>query len=311
MPWSRNLAVAVAGATLVFVACHKVPYTGRVQYNVIPDAIMKGVGKSSYQSTLSSSRLEKKGEDHETLVKVGQKISKAAKEPDYEWEFALIDESTINAWCMPGGYIAFYTGILPVLQNEAAMAFVMGHEVGHATARHGSERMSQQLTLLGGLAGLELYMANATELDPKTRGIILGALGVGAEVGLILPFSRTHESEADVIGMMYAANAGYPPSESIPLWDRMGQVSPSSTPAFLSTHPSNENRQENLREWMPQATKKYERNKLTYDTKAKLWDGLPSSGAKDRESSSSGTKDRESSGTRDETPAGKVPPKKK
>ena len=303
MSWNRNLAIGVAGATLVFVACHKVPYTGRVQYNVIPDAIMKGVGQSSYQSTLAGSRLEKKGEDHETLVKVGQKISAAAKEPDYAWEFALIDEETINAWCMPGGYIAFYTGILPVLQNEAGMAFVMGHEVGHATARHGSERMSQQLTLLGGLAGLELYMANATELDAKTRGIILGALGVGAEVGLILPFSRTHESEADVIGMMYAANAGYPPNESVALWDRMGQASPSSTPAFLSTHPSNENRQENLREWMPQANKKFERNKLSYDTKDTLWTGLPSSGAKE----SSGSRDRTSS---EKAPA-KVPPKKK
>src|SRR4051812_22079062 len=107
--WTRKLAVGVAATTLAFVACHKVPYTGRIQYNVIPDAVMRGVGKSSYQSTLSGSSLEKKGEDHSTLVKVGGKISKAAKEPDYAWEFSLIDDETINAWCMPGGYIAFYT----------------------------------------------------------------------------------------------------------------------------------------------------------------------------------------------------------
>lgn len=281
---SRKLAVAVATVTLVLVACHKVPYTGRIQYNIVPEAIMRGVGKSSYQEMLSGVPVEKAGEDHQTLVKVGGKISKAAKQPDYDWSFSLIDEDTINAWCMPGGYIGFYTGILPVLQNEAGMAFVMGHEVGHATAHHGAERMSQQLTLIGGLAGLELYMANATELDKKTRGIILGAVGVGAEVGVLLPFSRTHESEADVIGMMYAASSGYPPNESIALWDRMEQASPSSIPAFLSTHPANDRRQANLREWMPQANKKYERNKLSYDTKQKLWDGLPSSGAKDRAS---------------------------
>jgi predicted Zn-dependent protease len=118
---NRTIACTLAAITLV-VACKKVPYTGRLQYNLIPESIMKGVGKTSYVETLSGADLDKSGPDHDTLVKVGNKISKVAKQPDYEWEFALIDDETINAWCMPGGYIAFYTGILPVLQNEAGMA---------------------------------------------------------------------------------------------------------------------------------------------------------------------------------------------
>lgn len=272
--WLRGFAW-VAGVCAVAVACHKVPYTGRVQYNLIPDSIMRGVGKSSYSSTLSGSTLEKTGSDHDVLVKVGGKISKVANQPNYEWRYSLIDDDkTINAWCMPGGYIAFYTGVLPVLQNEAGMAFVMGHEVGHATAHHGAERMSQQLTMIGGLIGLEAYMATSTNLDVKQQAIILGALGVGTELAVMLPFSRTHESEADVLGLMYMADAGYPPQESIPLWDRMEQASPNSLPVFLSTHPSNAQRQANLKEWMPQANKKYVRNKLTYDTKQVLWPGL-------------------------------------
>ncbi|MEQ1507200.1 MAG: M48 family metallopeptidase [Myxococcota bacterium] len=274
---SRNVALVAGLGALAVVACHKVPYTGRVQYNLVPDSIMRGVGQSSYQSTLSDSKVEKTGEDHDILVKVGNKISKVANQPDYEWKYSLIqDDATINAWCMPGGYIAFYTGILPVLQHEAGMAFVMGHEVGHATAHHGAERLSQQLTLIGGLAGLELYMASSTKIDAKAQAAILAALGVGAELGVILPFSRTHESEADVIGLMYMAQAGYPPKESIPLWDRMSVASPGSIPVFLSTHPSNDARQANLKEWMPQATKKFERSKLPYDTTKVEWAGLGS-----------------------------------
>ncbi len=269
---SRAVALTAAAGALV-VACVKTPYTGRVQYNLIPDSIMRGVGKSSYTSMLSSEKLTKKGEDHTTMNKVGTKISKVADQPKYDWEFSLIDDDeTLNAWALPGGYIAFYTGILPVLDNEAGMAFVMGHEVGHAVAHHGSERMSQSLTMVGGLAGLEIFMANGTSLKPEERAIILGALGVGATVGAILPFSRMHEAEADVIGMMYMAEAGYPPKESVRVWDRMGEATgPSALPAFLGTHPTNEKRQANLNEWMPTATKKYERNKLSYDTRATLW----------------------------------------
>jgi predicted Zn-dependent protease len=273
----KGFATAAAGAALA-LACTKVPYTGRTQYNLVPDSIMNGIGESSYKSMLAESKTVKGG-DRDTLVKVGGKISKVAKKPEYDWQYTLIQDDEINAWCLPGGKIGFYTGILPVLQHEAGMAFVMGHEVGHATAHHGSERLSQSLTLIGGLAGLEIYMANATDLKVKDRAIILGALGVGGTLGILLPFSRMHESEADVIGMMYMASAGFPPAESTDLWHRMELATgKSALPAFLSTHPSNDKRIENLREWLPQAKKRFERNELGYDTTQIVWPGLDTGG---------------------------------
>lgn len=273
---AARVGALLAGVAALAVACHKVEYTGRMQYNLIPDSIMRGIGKSSYASQLSEAKVLKSGSDHEKLVQVGKRISRAADQPKFEWRFNLIDDDeTINAWCLPGGYIAFYSAILPVLRNEAGMAFVMGHEVAHATAHHGAERMSQQLTMIGGLVGLEIFMARETELSPQQRAVILGALGIGTELAVILPFSRSHESEADIIGMMYAAEAGYPPDESIALWDRMDKVSPDGIPTFLSTHPSNDGRQDTLREWMPRARKKFERHQLQYDSKKVLWEGIP------------------------------------
>ena len=223
---------------------------------------------------LADLKVKKKGEDSDTLRKVGKRISNAAKQSKYDWEFSLIKSDEINAWCLPGGYIGFYTGILPVLKNEAGMAFVMGHEVGHATAHHGAERLSQQLTMVGGLVGLELFLRNRTTLKQQDRQLILGALGVGGTVGVLLPFSRMHESEADVVGMMYMSSAGYPPAESIKVWDRMEkETGGSAVPAFLSTHPKSKKRQANQREWLPKARKRYQRNALKRDTLAPLWGG--------------------------------------
>jgi predicted Zn-dependent protease len=266
------LAAAV-GSGALFLACSKVPYTERVQYNLIPAPLMKSIGASTYVSMLAESKIQANGGDVEVLDRVGKRISKAANEPSYDWEFTMIkDDDMVNAWCLPGGKIAFYTGILPALRNEAGMAFVMGHEVAHATANHGSERMSQQLTMLGGLVGLELYLSRNSEMKAEQRAMVLGALGVGATVGIMLPFSRMHESEADVVGMMYMASSGYPPEESIKVWDRMEKVAGGAgVPAFLSTHPSNDKRQDNLREWLPRAKRRYERNALDRDTLENLW----------------------------------------
>lgn len=268
----RPLAFVAAAAALL-VACAKVPYTGRKQYNIIPDSLMRGLGKSTYKSMLSDVRVRKKGENNDVLQKVGRRISRVADQPKYDWQFSLIDSDEINAWCLPGGYIGFYDGILPVLRNEAGMAFVMGHEVGHATAHHGSERLTQQLTLVGGLLGLELWLKDHSKLDGKQRAVVLGALGVGGTLGVLLPFSRMHEAEADVIGMMYMSKAGYPPGESIDVWDRMGKETKGGIklPAFLSTHPTNKKRQQNLKEWMPKARKRYQRNALKADTQQALW----------------------------------------
>ena len=268
----RRVATVLAMSTAVLVACHKIPFTNRLQFNVIPDGIMNSIGKTSYTSQLQGVSLVRGGTDNTTLRKVGEGIAKQANQPKYDWEYALIDEPTINAWCLPGGKIGFYTGILPVLKNEAGMAFVMGHEVGHAVARHGSERMSQQFALIGGLAGLEIYLGSQKKLTPAQQAAVLGAIGLGAEVGVILPFSRAHESEADIIGLMYMAGAGYPPEESIKVWDRMGAATGGrAPPPFLSTHPTNEARQRNLSEWMDNARKRYDRGKLGRDTLETLW----------------------------------------
>ncbi len=265
---ARYLALGV----VLLISCAKVPYTKRAQYNLVPDAIMEQLGKMSYTQALGAEKKIRKGDDAETLKKVGNKIAKSAKEPDYEWEETLIESDEINAWCMPGGKIGFYTGILPVLKNEAGMAFVMGHEVAHATAKHGAERLTQQLTLVGGLAGLAVVLDTQTDLDRNTLAIVMAAVGAGAEVGILLPFSRMHESEADIIGTMYMASAGYPPEEGIKVWDRMSkETGGSGVPTFLSTHPSDDKRQDTIREWLPQAKKRYERNKLPGDTQAAKW----------------------------------------
>ncbi|MFK7930868.1 MAG: M48 family metallopeptidase [Myxococcota bacterium] len=271
-------AIAVG---LTAVACAKVPYTHRRQFNLVPDSIMQGLGASTYTSMLQGKQVQVKGTSSEILDRVGSRISSVANKPSYDWQFRLIQEDTINAWCLPGGYIGFYTGILPVLQNEAGMAFVMGHEVGHATARHGSERMSQQMALVGGMGALELYLSGKSKMSPEQQGLIMGALGLGAQFGVMLPFSRAHEKEADVIGLMYMANAGYPPQESVKVWDRMGAASPSNTPMFMSTHPAPGKRQDKLNEWMESAQKRYARNKLAGNMMQTLWEGgptVPSSG---------------------------------
>ena len=160
-----------------------------------------------------------------------------------------------------------------MVESEAGLAFVMGHEVGHATAHHGAERLSQQLAVLGGLGALYLYLDNKTELSLQQIAVISAAAGVGAEVGYVLPFSRLHEKEADVIGMMYMAKSGYPPQEAPLVWDRMQEATGGDQLSILSTHPSNNDRKKNLNEWMPKAKKRYKRNKgkVTGDSTAQLW----------------------------------------
>lgn len=295
---SSTRVLILAGATAVIAAaCIKVPYTGRRQFNLVPDSIMNGLGADTYTTMLQGQPLRTDGRDATILTRVGQRIAQVAHKPKYDWQFRLIEEDTLNAWCLPGGKIGFYTGILPVLKNEAGMAFVMGHEVGHATARHGSERLSQNLAMVGGLSVLDAYLAGEAKLSDQQRGLVLGALGVGAQVGVMLPFSRKHESEADVIGLMYMASAGYPPEESIVVWDRMGAAAKGPRPpAFLSTHPTNAKRQEVLRDWMDLATKRYQRHRLAGDMQATIWDGS------DLGATSGGTSGKTSTGTK--TPSG-------
>jgi predicted Zn-dependent protease len=298
----RLIAFALVAATLI--ACTKVPITGRRQFNLIPEGLMNDLGTSTYKSMLAEETVAAKGDSNAQITKkVGQGIATAANQKKYDWRFNLIKANdTLNAWCLPGGKIAVYTGILPVAKNEAGLAFIMGHEVGHATAHHGSERLSQQLALLGGLGALYLYLDAKGDLKEKQIATIVAAVGVGAQGAVILPFSRAHEKEADVIGMMYMAKAGYPPTEAPKMWTRMeNHTGGSDVPVFLSTHPSNDQRKANLREWMPQAKKRYKRSRKKANAEKTLWttgDFKTSSKSGGGGSKDSGTKNtKESSGS--------------
>jgi predicted Zn-dependent protease len=198
--------------------------------------------------------------------RVGQRITKAVTDyyasqglsselEGYSWEYNLVDNKEANAWCMPGGKIVVYTGLLPITQNEAALAAVMGHEVSHAIFNHGNERMSQGLTQQLGGAALSIALANQ---PATTQNLFLTAYGVGSQIGVLLPFSRKHELEADRYGLWWTAMAGYNPQEAIALWQRMeSAASGSRPPEFLSTHPNTGNRIEQLRKYMPEALKLY------------------------------------------------------
>ena len=263
----------MAAVFLLSTACSRAPVTHRMQVNAIPEPLMSSLGASAYGEMLRGSTIQREHPDAKTLKRVGKKISRIARRSDYRWRYALIeDDDTINAWCLPGGKIGFYTGILPVLHNEAGMGFVMGHEVGHALAHHSAERVTQQATVLGGLTALHLYLDRNSEMPKAAKDMLLGALGLGIEIGVLLPFSRAHEKEADIIGMMFMARAGYPPEESIQVWSRMNQAHGNNgTPTFLSTHPSHKDRKKNLREWLPAARKRFERNRGNRDTLTPLW----------------------------------------
>lgn len=220
------------------------------------------LGADAYQEMLAEEKLITSGPQYQMVLRIGKRIAQSAKElypdtdaKDFLWEFALIDDpQMVNAWALPGGKCAVYTGLLPVTQDEASLAAVMGHEVAHAILRHGGERMSQNIALQGVLTGAAFSMR---KMDADERGGIMAALGVGAAVGVMLPFSRSHESEADDYGIRLAANAGYDPEAAIGLWQRMGALGGGKPPEWLSTHPSEETRIERLRAAMPEALELY------------------------------------------------------
>jgi predicted Zn-dependent protease len=218
---------------------------GRKSFNLIGDSQMASMGESAYGEVIAKAKSEghllaKGTQRYEMVERIGRRIA-AVSGADFKWEFNVIDEpKTVNAFCLPGGKIAVYTGILPVAKTEAALAVVMGHEVAHATMRHGAERMSQQLAVAGLASAAEISLR-----DNKHRSLWMGALALGANFGVILPYSRGHESEADAVGLKYAARAGYDPSVAPGLWDRMS-ASGKSPPEFMSTHPDPSHRSKAL-----------------------------------------------------------------
>ena len=246
----------------VLYGCKTVPITGRRQVSFIPAATMNSLAATSYQETIAASKLSTNAEQTAMIKRTGERISKAVEQymaeknmssalKGFKWEFVLIEDPAVNAWCMPGGKVAFYTGILPICQNEAGVAVVMGHEIAHAVANHGGERMSQGLLVqMGGLT-----LATALKDKPElTQQLALAAFGVGSAVFGTLPYSRLHEYEADRLGLIFMAMAGYDPNEAPKFWERMQALSGNKSASdFLSTHPSNEKRISELKEAIPEA----------------------------------------------------------
>jgi len=251
----------------IFIGCSQNLVTGRKQLSLVSEAELQTMAKQEYKSFLSSNTVvsSSNNKDAEMLRRVGTRIAAAIKTfydskgqtsilEGYQWEFNLVDNKEVNAWCMPGGKVVVYTGILPITQNEAALAVVLGHEIAHAVAQHGSERMSQGLLQQLGGAALGVALANK---PVETQNLYMTAYGIGSNVGGILPFSRKEESEADKYGLYFAAMAGYNPQEAVPFWQRMSAAGGSKPPEFLSSHPSDETRIAKIKADMPQALKYY------------------------------------------------------
>jgi predicted Zn-dependent protease len=263
----KRLIVAASFLTLM-AGCSQNSITGRNQLLLNNEADIQSMAAQQYAQFLSENKVVSTtaNKDAEMVRRVGQRLTAAintyyadkglSKELEgYKWEYNLVDSKEVNAWCMPGGKIVVYTGLLPITQNEAALAAVMGHEIAHALAKHGNERMSQaSLQQLGGQA-LQVALANKT---PAAQNVFMSAYGIGSQVGALLPFSRKQELEADKYGLIFAAMSGYNPQEAIALWERMEKASDGQKPPeILSTHPSEGTRIERLKELMPEALKYY------------------------------------------------------
>ena len=253
-------SIITMGAVLLFLSCSTNPFTGNKTLALVPNSQLFPTAFAQYNEFLNENKVIKGTKDAEMVKRVGQKIAVAAERwldangyqgylKDYKWEYNLVDDKTVNAWCMPGGKIVVYSGILPVAQDEAGLAAIMGHEVSHALANHGQQRMSAgMLQQLGAVAG------NVVIKDQETLNLFNQAYGVGSQVGIMLPFSRSHESQADEIGLYLMAIAGYEPMEAADLWRRMNaQSGGQAPPEFLSTHPANNTRIKNIEALAPKA----------------------------------------------------------
>ena len=251
-----------------FIACATNPVTGRKQIRLVSEQELQAMATQEYQQFLSTNRAVSPSADRdaEMVRRVGQRIATAVTNyykqqglaevlDGYQWEYNLVNNKEANAWCMPGGKIVVYSGLLPITQNEAALAAVIGHEVSHAVLQHGNERVSQGLAQQLGGAALSVALANQPS---ATQNLFYQAYGIGSQVGVLLPFSRKQELEADRYGMLWAAIAGYNPREAINLWERMEKMSDGQKPPeFLSTHPAEGRRIDQLQKYLPEALKFY------------------------------------------------------
>lgn len=234
------------------------PETGRRSHVGMSSQQEAALGLQSYRQVLAQAQTIDAGSDLEMVKEVASRLARSTGNAgaDFQWQVSLIRDPQINAFCLPGGKIVVYSGILPVTQNEAALATVLGHEMAHATSRHGSQRVLEQNLTQTAMAGVAMSLS---DMDYDRQRVIMGALGAGAQFGVLMPFSRKHESEADEIGLIYMARAGYDPHESIRFWQRMENAGGAQPPEFLSTHPSHGTRIQQLEAEMPKAMEEYNR----------------------------------------------------
>ncbi len=258
------LLVLVSG---LLAACVMNMVTGRNQLSLVPESELQLMATNEYKTFLSDHKVlnPASNKDAALVARVGTRISNAITKyynsqgqqsviEGYKWEFNTVDDKAVNAWCMPGGKVVVYSGLLPVAQNETALAIVVGHEIAHAIAMHGSERMSQ--AMMQQLGGVALQVA-LSQKPQETQSMFMQSYAIGSQVGAMLPWSRQQETEADQYGLIFAAMAGYNPQEAIPFWERMSNAGGGSPPEFLSTHPSDETRIRKLKQFMPEAMKYY------------------------------------------------------
>ncbi len=264
----KNILIFFLSVSILIIACSRVPLTGRRQLHMLPENSLMSMALTSYKDFLSSHELSNDTKNTQLVKKVGGKIADAVTQylkqehkskliKDYKWEFNLVEDNTPNAWCMPGGKVVVYTGILPYTKDENGLAVVLGHEIAHAIARHGNERMSQQL--LYQLGGVSLAVA-MKDKPQETQKLFMTAYAVTGQLGVLLPYSRLHETEADKLGLIFMSMAGYDPHHAIEFWERMKRMGGKKPPEFLSTHPSDEKRIQNIKEFLPTALKYYHPN---------------------------------------------------
>lgn len=246
----------------ILIGCSTVPITGRQRVNIVDDSQVLASSFAQYQGFLKDNKVSTNSEMTNEVKAVGARISKAVDKfmrangmvneaNSYKWEFNLIEDNTVNAWCLPGGKVVFYTGILPICENTDGIAAVMGHEIAHAFAKHGQERMT---TAYGQQLGGVLLDVGTANQDAKTREMWNQIYGLGSQLGVVLPYSRLHETEADKLGMVFMIMAGYNPEEAVNVWVRMSQRNDgASPPEFFSTHPANETRIRDLKAYLPTA----------------------------------------------------------
>lgn len=254
-------AIVVCAAAAMILSCATNPFTGKKTMAFVPDSSLFASSFQQYTEFLKEHKVVTGTSDAQMVQRVGGKIRKAAEQwlsahghsdylKDYKWEYKLVQDDAVNAWCMPGGKIVVYTGLLKVSRNEAGLATVMGHEVAHALANHGQQRMSASLLQQLGAVGVTAATEKSSE---ETRQLAMMAYGAGSSVAGMMPFSRKHESEADRIGLTLMAIAGYNPSEALSFWKRMSSQGGSSVPEMLSTHPSDATRISNIQKLIPEA----------------------------------------------------------